>query len=626
MCLSEAGAPEGRRDNAARRQASCPSSAKPSIDDNLHLEHSTNPRTYGILAMESPNKRLKTSPPAFNAQEDFVSFGDVATDDGAFGVENSNADDEYQPFRESAGPKEEQRGHRKRNALNDPRNAKDKPKSKHVLPGYEPWILVKTKYRRRFVHNTETKESFWFIPQDIFPGVVEFEKWEKSQKEKTDNAKWAEEQLKQMRNESKAPEVNKAADEEERSRRRRSESLQREDEEAMMAELAAQAEEGEEEDTRAAAKAVQPLQPQIQGAELESDSEYEVVEVTDSEGEGDDEEPKAQTENAEHDAAEEPQEAEDGPVEFGEDDIAYQLAAMGEEYGLDPGEYGEEAYEGEWEEGAEGLPLTEEDAANLFRDLLDDYRISPFTPWDRIIADESESSILNDDRYTVLPNMRARKDVFEAWVKDKAAQIQQERATMAKRDPKIPYLAFLQHNATPKLYWPEFKRKFKKDVEMNDRKLSDKDREKLYRDHINRLKLPESTRKADLQTLLKSVPLKALNRDTSLDALPQQLLSNLHYISLPSSVRDRIVESHIKSLPPAPEADDKTDEQRAEEHKKREERKRREKAMADRERKVEEERRRAEKDESRARRDLRDGERELQAAMAVPRTAQRSYS
>lgn len=578
--------------------------------------------------MESSNKRLKTSPPVFNAQEDFVSFDGDETNDGAFGTNNTNAEDEYRPFRAPAGPKNDHHGHRRNNALNDPRNANDKPKSKHDLPGYEPWILVKTKYRRRFVHNAETKESFWFIPKDVMPGVIEFEKWERGQKEKAENAKWAEEQLKQMRDGSKAPEVNKAADAEGRSRRRRSESLQREDEEALMAELAAQAEEAEEADAKKAAKAVQSLQPQTQGEELESDSEYEVVEVTDSEGEDDDDEqPKAQEDNAEDDAGEERQQQKDDPVEFGEDDIAYQLAAMGEEYGLDQGEYGEEAYEGEWEEGAEGLPLTDEDAANLFRDLLDDHQISPFTPWDNITADETENGILNDDRYTVLPNMRARKEVFDVWVKDKAAQMKQERAAMEKRDPKIPYLAFLQEKATPKLYWPEFKRKYKKDIEMNDRKLSDKDREKLYRDHINRLKVSGSTRKSDLQRLLKSVPLKALNRDTSIDSLPQQVLSHLHFISLPPSVRDRIVESHVKELPAAPEADDLTDEQRAEDDKKREERKRREKAMAERERKVEEERRRTEKDEARARRDLEDGEREIRRAMAVPnRGAQGSYS
>jgi hypothetical protein len=48
----------------------------------------------------------------------------------------------------------------------------------------------------------------------------------------------------------------------------------------------------------------------------------------------------------------------------------------------------------------------------------------------------------------------------------------------------MPYLEFLQRNATPKLYWPEFKRKYKKEPEMRDSKLSDKDREKWYRDYI----------------------------------------------------------------------------------------------------------------------------------------------
>jgi len=59
---------------------------------------------------------------------------------------------------------------------------------------------------------------------------------EEGPNEKAENAKWAEED---MRQKSKAGE-NRAANEEGRSRRRRSESLQREDEEAMMAELAAE--------------------------------------------------------------------------------------------------------------------------------------------------------------------------------------------------------------------------------------------------------------------------------------------------------------------------------------------------------------------------------------------------
>lgn len=595
----------------------------------LHLRPSSTPLALSLnlaspdsvdTPMESPSKRLKMSSPGVETQSDFVSFGEADTE-GAPGYGNNDADDQYQPFRTTQDPRpdrERQRNHGHSRGGYDPRNAKDKPKSKHALPGYEPWVLVRTKFARRFVHNTQSRESFWQIPKDVMPGVIEFEQWEKEQKEKAKNAEWAESQLKQMRDKSKVEGSNKDADDTTRDRRRRSESLQREDEEALMAELAAQADQTEDQDTKTVADEVRDLQQRAQEAGLESDSEYEVIEVTDTEGEDEDGEEPATSglSKDKHVMDEEPQQ-DDGLVEFGEADIAYQLAAMGEDYGLDQGEYGE-AYDEEWEEGAEGLPLSTEDASHLFRDLLDDYGISPFTPWDKVIADESEASILNDDRYTVLPNMRSRKETFDAWAKEKAAQLKEQRAAMEKLDPKIPYLAFLQDKATPKLYWPEFKRKYKKGPELNDRKLSDKDREKLYRDHISRLKLPESTRKADLEALLKGLPLKLFNRGTSLDSLPQQLLAHVHYISLPSGTRDPIIESAIRTLPNAPEADDLTDEQRVEDSKKKEERRRRENAMAERERKVEDEKRRNDKEEARARRDLREEERELQRAMAVP--------
>lgn len=582
--------------------------------------------------MESPHKRLKPSPPD---TADFVSFG--ADDDD----EETKLANKYGFDREESSAQIDQAGDSNENtrqythdARFDRRNAQDRPKSKHVLPGKEPWILIKTKFGRRFVHNTRTKESLWRIPESIFPAVKEFEQWEKDQKEKAQNAKWAEEQLKELRPPTKPTqtEVTKSDDAANRSRRRRSESLQREDEEAMMAELAAEEERAEKEGGAQTLRTVEPVGPQVGDTGYDSDGSYEYIEVTDSEGEEGEEgeESKAGVDSApvqhsieqdepmapvEEEAAEE---EEDAVVEFGEDDIAYQLAAMGEDYGLDPGEYGDydDQQEG-WEEGAEGLPFTEEDAINLFRDLLDDFHISPYTPWDKLISNsDPTTSILHDDRYTVLNSMRARKDAWDAWAKDKAAELKAARAQMEKLDPRIPYLAFLSEKATPKLYWPEFKRKYKKEAELNDRKLSDKDREKLYRDHIARLKLSESARKADLITLIKSIPLRDLNRDVTLDALPQQCLTHLHFISLPSNKRDPILMSHIRSLPPAPDAEDALSEaQREEEEKKRAERRKREAALAARERQVDEDKRRAEKAERMAKRDLREGERELQMAM-----------
>lgn len=215
-----------------------------------------------------------------------------------------------------------------------------------------------------------------------------------------------------------------------------------------------------------------PIARKIESQVVEGESEeYEEVEVTDDE----DAENPSKRQKTEEDIF-------DQPVEFNEDDIAYQLAAMGHDYGLDPGEYG--GGEGEdLEEGAEGLALTEEDSSALFKDMLNDHHINPYSPWDKIIE---ASHIIEDDRYIVLPNMKSRKEVWGEWSRERILRLKEQREKEEKKDPRIPYLSFLQTHATPKLYWPEFRRKYKKEAEMRDAKLSDKEREKWYRDYMNR--------------------------------------------------------------------------------------------------------------------------------------------
>ncbi|KAF2772390.1 hypothetical protein EJ03DRAFT_341743 [Teratosphaeria nubilosa] len=387
------------------------------------------------------------------------------------------------------------------------RNAQDRPKSKHPLPGHAPWVVVKTRFGRRFVHNTKTNESLWHAPDDIWPAVKEFDAWERDQKEKEANVKWAEEELKKLRATSRAEKVNAKADaEERRDGRRRSES----------------------------------------DVGYDSEGSYEYVEVTDDEGEEQAEDIAQADVNGDAEAASQP---DDGPVEFGEDDIAWQLQAMGQAYNLDAGDYnaGDDDPAHDDDPGAEGLPISPEDAANAFRALLTDHHTSPFTPWEKLI---SNSTILHDARYTLLPTLRARKQVWDEWSRDTAAQIQTSRAQTEKiLDPRIPYLVLLAEKATPKLYWPEFKRKYRKDPALADRKLGDKEREKLYREHVSRLRLPLSTRKADLLDLLKTMPLRDLNADTTRDALPRQLLSHLHFFSLPDEVREEVVGEYVRSLP-----------------------------------------------------------------------------
>ncbi|KAK8189896.1 uncharacterized protein BKA78DRAFT_145128 [Phyllosticta capitalensis] len=436
----------------------------------------------------------------------------------------------------------------------------DRPKHKYNVPGCSPWVLVKTKLGRRFVHNPETNESFWKFPANVMKGVIEFDRIEREKKE----------------------------------RRERGEPSDAEEEREAARELAAADGQGEP------GKVVPVAAKEYKG--YDSD-EYEEVEVTDEE---DIEEEDVPSKRQRTDADDEEE-----AVEFNEDDIAWQLEAMGQ-YG-DEGDAGADEDQDMGEDEGD-LPLSEGDSKALFRDMLEDQHCNPFWIWEKIIED---GRIIDDDRYTALPNMKSRKETWDEWSREKVQSLKEQREKAAKKDPAIPYLVFLQKHATPKLYWPEFRRKYKKEPEMKDPKLLDKDREKWYREHINRLKLPESTRKSDLSSLLKSVPVTQLNRSTSLAALPSSLLRDLRFISLPSSVRDPLIEAYISTLPPAPEPTGQSAEELEEAERKRVERERREKALAERERRVQEEKRRQQRDLAYGKGRLREEEEELNRAMKV---------
>ncbi|KAE8445071.1 hypothetical protein EG329_013786 [Mollisiaceae sp. DMI_Dod_QoI] len=437
-----------------------------------------------------------------------------------------------------------------------PRDARpqptDKPISRHPIPDNEPWFLIHTKLGRRFVYNGAKDQSFWRIPDKLKDGILA---------------------LDQQRIKEKA------------------EALARPKESTNPPQ-------GAEQRPDLAAKQVTPEDAEA----AEDSSEYEEVEVTDDEGEDDENPSKRQRTDVD---------APDEPVEFNEDDIAYQLAAMGQEYGLDPGEYGDETMEG-WEEGQEGMEMTEEDSAALFKDLLNDSGINPYSPWEKLVE---EGKLVDDLRYTALASMKARKEVWEDWSREKIKVLRELRAKEEKKDPRIPYLAFLQKHATPKLYWPEFKRKYKKEPEMRDSAMADKDREKFYRDHINRLKLPQSTLKSDLSTLLKAQPLSQLNKATLPSHLPPPILADIRYISLDPATRDELVEAYISTLPPPPESID--EEETEEKVKERQDRERRQKALEDRERHVAEEKRRQRRNLEFGKGRLREEEAEIARAMNV---------
>ncbi|KAI8724090.1 WW domain-containing protein [Fusarium sp. LHS14.1] len=435
----------------------------------------------------------------------------------------------------------------------------DKPRRKEAIPGCEPWILVYTKYSRRFVYNPVKNASYWRIPEKLMPAILELDK----------------------------------------------ERLRKKAEGLSVEETGAKKDDKKDEPTAASTT-------EVPGQENEDDSEYEEVEVTDDEGEGDDGEGDrpSKRQRTEEDAAED--EDEDEAMEFTEADFAAQLQAMGEDYGLEPGDYDDGNAE-EWPEGAEGVTFTQDDAKALFKDLLNDFNINPYSPWEKLLE---EGKIIDDLRYTALSTTKARRECWDEWTRERIAELKEQRARQEKRDPRIALLAFLQEKATPKLYWPEFKRKYKKEEVMKTLKITDKDREKSYREHISRLKMPQSKLKSDLTALLKAQPIHLLNNKSLSTGLPDAILTDIRYISLEPQVRDPLIEAYVSNLPPPPEDPDaaKDDEEKK---KQQEAKEKRQKALEDRNRAVEEQRRKRDREVAVSKARLREEERELEMAMNV---------
>jgi hypothetical protein len=159
---------------------------------------------------------------------------------------------------------------------------------------------------------------------------------------------------------------------------------------------------------------------------------------------------------------------------------------------------------------------------------------------------------------------------------------------------------------------------------MRDSKVTDKEREKYYRDYINRLKLPESSRISDLTKALKALPLTALNNSNTLVSLPSVLLVDLTYYTLPATKRDSLVATYITTLPPPP-TDTEVSGLSAEDEAKIKERERRTQALADRERRVRQEERKRERDLAISRDRLREEEAQVARAMKIGKDGLRSH-
>lgn len=115
-------------------------------------------------------------------------------------------------------------------------------------------------------------------------------------------------------------------------------------------------------------------------------------------------------------------------LEFEEEDIAWQLAAM-EEAGEGPIDFGVD----------DGPELTLEEKADIFKKMLADLDIDIYRPWDLQVE-----SIAVDPRYLILDNTHQRKDAFEQYCSARAKHLQGLRATTKQQDVSGAILTWAQ--------------------------------------------------------------------------------------------------------------------------------------------------------------------------------------
>ena len=439
------------------------------------------------------------------------------------------------------------------------------------------------------MHNPETRESFWKTPKELLDGLVEFDILEKKAREG---------------GEGKATGAN-GVEVGERIRGGRDGENENGDGGAKVGNVGGEAHD-----------------------EINEEEQYDEIieeEVSDDEPQPSYKRPRLDDPSTQADTVPPVDPADTLTTDFTEDDIAAQLAAMGESYDLDPSDYIRDPMDANPDGPGTSLPLTATEATTLFHDLLSAHSTNPYTTWEALISSPAGESLIADDRYTLLPNMRSRKAAFLAWSERAIASQAAAREREKKRDPRIPYLDLLAEHASPKLYWPEFRKKWRKESSMSTSKISDREREKLYREFVGRLKKREREREDDAWDLLKGVPVGGTwNRDSRAEDVADAVRADVRWAVLGTRAKERIVDEFVRGLPYPEDLEGEESGLVETERAERKEKSRREDALRERQRAVLEQKRRQQRSQREGREQLLLEEEELRRAMNVGREGLKS--
>ncbi|WVF71582.1 hypothetical protein IAT40_006390 [Kwoniella sp. CBS 6097] len=417
-------------------------------------------------------------------------------------------------------------------AEKEKKKKKEKPKDKVPIPG-TTWTRVTTNEGNVFYFEKESKKSEWTVPEEIKDEVAALEEEERAAreaKEKEEREKAEQDRLEKLREIERIrmeieEEKKKRAAEAERKRKEREENAE---------------DVTESQDTREA-----------KIARRDGDA---AVEQNGENGEGEDDGGDG-----------------DGGGEYGpedEQDEAEWMKAVAAEFAE-----ADKAMEEEKQKTAEEIKAEEEEAAKkvfavpakvqvsadegraLFKALLIEKDINPFSPWDRSLP-----LFINDPRYVLLSSEKDRKEVYEEYCRDvgrarrlaKASGGGAKAESSKKADPERDYKALLREEVTStRTRWDEFRKKWKKERRFYAFGRDDREREKVFKTHLRELgerKRADAQRaEQDFYDLLKESD--NITSSSIWSEVKRPLSSDPRYDAVgSSSLREELFNSYLKKL------------------------------------------------------------------------------
>ena len=177
--------------------------------------------------------------------------------------------------------------------------------------------------------------------------------------------------------------------------------------------------------------------------------------------------------------------------------------------------------------------------------------ISPFAPWD-----QSLPLFINDPRYVLLGSQKDRREVYEEYCRDmgRARRLKKGGPAIVEKkvEPERDFKALLREDVTStRTRWDDWRRKWKNDRRFLSYGRDQRDREKLFKQHLvelgERKRADAQRAEEDFYDLLKEVD--SLTPSSAWTDVKKGIYKDARYDAVgSSSLREEIFKTYIGKL------------------------------------------------------------------------------